>query len=406
MALSRTITPWSAALPCLAGPRELDGREPILESPLPSYDMFFCSWDNLRSSWDTFRTMHPLLSILDPREWAGIVSSYVDGWWQTGYERWVLRLAHRRYPNGTFTFSPPNTCSPVDPMGHSCARGMDNNVGFLNAALADAAAAFPAPHRRQHELRHQRLARQQEAAPPLAALIPLLSLPTLPQEECDEVLAIRGYGAPPPGGGYGGGGGYRGPRRGTVRAGMRAGLRRLGAYPQLWNWFSSTGKDPARSPRLSSRGKKLHDALAQFGYNLGPHLLVLVQKKSDVKAGTTPAGHGAAPPGISFDRFVRALCGREAVERGRGETFRRIQLKWSWAAVGMGCRGVSCRVVSWRTSWTLMIRAALRRVVMRMRWRAKVTCYMMVSFGRLDTDRDGWIQINYDQFMETVLGFP
>jgi hypothetical protein len=28
------------------------------------------------------------------------------------------------------------------------------------------------------------------------------------------------------------------------------------------------------------------------------------------------------------------------------------------------------------------------------------------SFGRLDTDRDGWIQINYDQFMETVLGLP
>jgi hypothetical protein len=27
---------------------------------------------------------------------------------------------------------------------------------------------------------------------------------------------------------------------------------------------------------------------------------------ADVKAGTTPAGHGAAPPGISFDRFVRA----------------------------------------------------------------------------------------------------
>jgi hypothetical protein len=93
--------------------------------------------------------------------------------------------------NGTFAFSPPNACSPVDPMGHSCVRGMDNNVGFLNAGLAEVAAAFPAPRRRQHELRHQRLARQQEAAAPLAALIPLLSLPTLSQEECDEVLAVR-----------------------------------------------------------------------------------------------------------------------------------------------------------------------------------------------------------------------
>ena len=28
------------------------------------------------------------------------------------------------------------------------------------------------------------------------------------------------------------------------------------------------------------------------------------------------------------------------------------------------------------------------------------------SFSRLDSDRDGWIQINYDQFMETVLSLP
>jgi hypothetical protein len=28
------------------------------------------------------------------------------------------------------------------------------------------------------------------------------------------------------------------------------------------------------------------------------------------------------------------------------------------------------------------------------------------SFQRLDTDRDGWVQINYDQFMSTVLSLP
>jgi hypothetical protein len=32
--------------------------------------------------------------------------------------------------NGTFAFSPLTTCSLVDPVGHSCARGTDNNVGF------------------------------------------------------------------------------------------------------------------------------------------------------------------------------------------------------------------------------------------------------------------------------------
>ena len=28
------------------------------------------------------------------------------------------------------------------------------------------------------------------------------------------------------------------------------------------------------------------------------------------------------------------------------------------------------------------------------------------SFARLDTARDGWVQINYDQFMQTVLQLP
>jgi hypothetical protein len=28
------------------------------------------------------------------------------------------------------------------------------------------------------------------------------------------------------------------------------------------------------------------------------------------------------------------------------------------------------------------------------------------AFQKLDTDRDGWIQINYDQFMHTVLTLP
>lgn len=28
------------------------------------------------------------------------------------------------------------------------------------------------------------------------------------------------------------------------------------------------------------------------------------------------------------------------------------------------------------------------------------------AFGRLDTDRDGWIQINYETFMQTVLTLP
>jgi hypothetical protein len=45
-------------------------------------------------------------------------------------------LARAPAQNGTFAFSPPNACSPVDPVGHSCARGTDNNVGFYECALS------------------------------------------------------------------------------------------------------------------------------------------------------------------------------------------------------------------------------------------------------------------------------
>ncbi|KAF8201195.1 glycosyl hydrolase family 92-domain-containing protein [Mycena galopus ATCC 62051] len=241
-------------------PANLTDENPYWDSPYPFYDAFFCSWD-------TFRTVHPLLSILDPVEWGGIVSAYVDGWRNTGFipecrsntkagyvqggddgmvplgdfavkygshaaelgvpiddlyqalvdtaentppdwytvgrqntawktfgyiptdwvdpsgatglptreasRAWEYALgdfavrqaaialnkspgdvvkysnrsmnfvnmwdptvtsdgfsgfAQRRYPNGTFAFSPPNACSPVDPVAHSCARGTDNDV--------------------------------------------------------------------------------------------------------------------------------------------------------------------------------------------------------------------------------------------------------------------------------------
>lgn len=38
----------------------------------------------LTSSWDTFRTVHPLLSLTSPVEWAEIVNAYIDGWRHTG----------------------------------------------------------------------------------------------------------------------------------------------------------------------------------------------------------------------------------------------------------------------------------------------------------------------------------
>jgi len=101
-------------------------------------------------------------------------------------------------------------------------------------------------------------------------------------------------------------------------------------------------------------GAELQAALKQFGYNLSPTMLQLVEKKYDMfKAAPTavPAapGFGGRPPagaqasGITFDRFVRA-----------------------------------CVVIKQLTE----------------------------AFQKVDTDRDGWIQISYEQFMTIVLNAP
>jgi len=52
--------------------------------------------------------------------------------------------AQRRFANGTFSFSSPDSCSPIDPVGHSCARGTDNNVGFYESSSWE--MSFFAPH--------------------------------------------------------------------------------------------------------------------------------------------------------------------------------------------------------------------------------------------------------------------
>ncbi|EKM58949.1 glycoside hydrolase family 92 protein [Phanerochaete carnosa HHB-10118-sp] len=257
-------------------PANLTHENPYWESPYPFYDAFFCSWD-------TFRTVHPLLSLTSPVEWAEIVNAYVDGWRHTGYipecrantkkgyvqggddgmpilgdfavkygsraselgvpiddlyqalvdtaentppdwymvgrqnTAWKMfdyiptnwtdpsgatglmtreasrtleyalgdfavrqagvalnkslddifkygnrsmgfvnvwdpnvtsdgftGFAQRRFANGTFAFSDPVDCSPLDTVGHSCARGTDNDVGFYESSSWE--YSFFAPH--------------------------------------------------------------------------------------------------------------------------------------------------------------------------------------------------------------------------------------------------------------------
>ncbi|THU85126.1 hypothetical protein K435DRAFT_764443 [Dendrothele bispora CBS 962.96] len=257
-------------------PANLTGENPYWVSDFPFFDALFCSWD-------TFRTVHPLLSIVSPFEWSEIVNAYVDGWRHTGFipecrantkngfvqggsdgmpilgdfavkygsrggelgvptddlyqalvdtaentppdwltvgrqntawktfgyipTDWVdpsgstglatreasrayeyalgdfavrqaaialgkssgdvatyanrsmnfvnmwnpnitsdgfTGFAQRRFPNGSFAFSPPDACSPVDPTPHSCARGDDNDTGFYESSSWE--MSFFAPH--------------------------------------------------------------------------------------------------------------------------------------------------------------------------------------------------------------------------------------------------------------------
>jgi len=87
---------------------------------------------------------------------------------------------------------------------------------------------------------------------------------------------------------------------------------------------------------------ELRDALSRFGYNLSPPLIKLIQVKYDIQASNVASNYGPTP-GITFDRFVRA-----------------------------------CVVIK----------------------------QLSGAFQNLDTDNDGWVQISYDQFMQTVLSLP
>jgi len=88
-------------------------------------------------------------------------------------------------------------------------------------------------------------------------------------------------------------------------------------------------------------GTELQNALRQFGFELSPNILRLVERKYEIE-GSIATGRGA-PEGITFDRFVRC-----------------------------------CVVIKQLTE----------------------------TFQRLDAQRSGWVQLNYDQFMQTVLSAP
>jgi len=122
-------------------------------------------------------------------------------------------------------------------------------------------------------------------------------------------------------------------RSGTIGFAEFAGLwKYIEDWQRVFRHFDRDGSG-------SIDGHELHAAMKNFGYNLSPTLLSLVEQKYS----SGPAAGYGAPSGITFDRFVRA-----------------------------------CVVIKQLTE----------------------------AFTRLDTDRDGWIQINYEEFMKIVLQAP
>ncbi|KAK0210348.1 apoptosis-linked protein [Desarmillaria ectypa] len=122
----------------------------------------------------------------------------------------------------------------------------------------------------------------------------------------------------------------------------RSGTISYNEFAGLWKYISdwqNVFRHFDRDRSGSIEGRELAEALRNFGYSLSPNLLSLVERKYASEPST---GYGP-PPGISFDRFVRA-----------------------------------CVVVKTLTE----------------------------AFQRVDTDRDGWVQMSYEQFMSIVLSAP
>ncbi|KAB8298599.1 hypothetical protein EYC80_000778 [Monilinia laxa] len=62
---------WSGAYRAMISPQDYTGENPLWESDEPYYDSYYCIWDS-------FRSIHPLLTLLDPHSQTQMVRSLID----------------------------------------------------------------------------------------------------------------------------------------------------------------------------------------------------------------------------------------------------------------------------------------------------------------------------------------
>lgn len=62
---------WSGAYRAMISPQDYTGENPLWTSNEPYYDSYYCIWDS-------FRSIHPLLTLLDPHSQTRMVRSLID----------------------------------------------------------------------------------------------------------------------------------------------------------------------------------------------------------------------------------------------------------------------------------------------------------------------------------------
>ncbi|KAF7715178.1 Alpha-1,2-mannosidase [Penicillium ucsense] len=69
---------WSGAYRSLISPQDYTGENPLWQSDEPYYDSYYCIWDS-------FRSIHPLLTIVDPVSQSRMLRSLIDIYRHEGY---------------------------------------------------------------------------------------------------------------------------------------------------------------------------------------------------------------------------------------------------------------------------------------------------------------------------------
>ncbi|EPE04493.1 hypothetical protein F503_03555 [Ophiostoma piceae UAMH 11346] len=69
---------WSGLYRTMLSPQDYTGENPLWESEEPYYDSFYCIWDS-------YRSIHPLITLVDPKSQARMVRSLIDTYRHEGW---------------------------------------------------------------------------------------------------------------------------------------------------------------------------------------------------------------------------------------------------------------------------------------------------------------------------------